>query len=113
MAPVPPGQCIDSRNQIDALLGKDPMGRPHLMHEAGNLALRMGNWKYIPPGKTRDGLGPWTSVSISKPGALYDLNQAIDERVDVADQHPEIVQRLQQLHQQIRTVADQPDRLGQ
>ncbi|RMF43132.1 MAG: arylsulfatase [Planctomycetota bacterium] len=112
-ASVPADQCIDSRNQIDALLGKDPVGRPHLIHEARNLALRQGHWKYIPPGQIRDGLGPWTTVSISRPGALYDLNQAIDERVDVAAEHPQILAQMQELHQRILAGADQPDRLGQ
>jgi arylsulfatase A-like enzyme len=47
------GQCQDSRDELDALLGDDRVGRPHLVHEAGRLALRVGRWKFVPPGRTR------------------------------------------------------------
>lgn len=39
-AVVPAGAFLDSRDQGDALIGKDPIGRPHLVHEAKGLALR-------------------------------------------------------------------------
>ncbi|GIW99851.1 MAG: arylsulfatase [Pirellulaceae bacterium] len=112
-AEIPAGQCIDSRNELDALLGTDPHGRPHLMHEARNLALRMGHWKYVPPGRVRDGLGPWTTVDIPRPGALFDLRQDVAERRDVADEHPEVFVKLQRLHERLLSGGDQPDHVGQ
>ena len=63
----------DSQNVLPALLGQSTQGRELVIEHAGGLALRQGNWKFIPPGRTRDQLGPWENVNIPEPGFLFDL----------------------------------------
>ncbi|MEZ6056590.1 MAG: arylsulfatase [Planctomycetaceae bacterium] len=95
------GTFPDSRDELDTLLGEDSVGRPHLVHEAGPLALRMGHWKYISPGPSRENLGPWTQSKNPAPGSLYDLSQEPGERTNVADKHPEQLEKMQTLLQQL------------
>lgn len=97
----------DSRNELDTLLGKDETGRPHLIHEARQLALRQGKWKYIPQARTRESLGPWKQVSIPKSGSLYDLSKDIGEQKNVADQHPKQLAEMKTLLAKIRENPDQ------
>ena len=92
--PVASDVCIDSRDELDTLLGRDATGRPHLIHEAGELALRMGKFKFVPPGKTRDKLGPWTDAVIDKPGALYDLAQDATEATNIGRTQSEQLQKM-------------------
>ena len=42
-SPIDAGDCGDSRDELDTLLGEDAVGRPHLVHEAGGHALRVGS----------------------------------------------------------------------
>ncbi len=45
---LPEGAAYDSRNTLDAFLGKDKKGLPFMIEEAGkNISLRCGDWKYI------------------------------------------------------------------
>jgi arylsulfatase A-like enzyme len=39
----------DSQNQLASLLGETPRGRASLVEQGGPLALRDGEWKFIPP----------------------------------------------------------------
>ncbi len=105
---VPPAEsCRDSRNEFDTLIGQDPVGRPHLIHETGNqLVLRQGAWKFIPASKSRDGLGPWTTAAIDRPGALFNTLADPGEEHDVAAQHPELVQTLSDLLAHVRNNDD-------
>jgi arylsulfatase A-like enzyme len=96
----------DSRDELDTLLGQDAVGRPHLIHEAGALALRQGKWKFIPPGRTRDRLGPWKQVRIPAPGLLFDLSADPGETTDLAGKHPAKVKELAQLLEQLRRNPD-------
>lgn len=105
-ADIPDGQCRDSRDQLDTLLGEDKTGRPHLIHEAGRLALRMGKWKYIPGKKTQDLLGPWKQAEFEPGFALFDLHNDPGEKNNVATDHPEIVQRMQEKLAYIRNNND-------
>ncbi|MEZ6037179.1 MAG: arylsulfatase [Planctomycetota bacterium] len=69
-------QGIDSRDTLAALLGEDPVGLPFMIEEAGTLALREGNWKFIAgKGKQQE--------------QLYDLATDPSEQHDVAAQHAE------------------------
>ena len=96
----------DSRDASAALLGNDPTGRPHLPHEAGRLALRRGPWKYIPPGQTRDGLGPWRNVRLSESGFLGNVETDLGETRNLAGDHPELVEEMRSLLEQIRLHPD-------
>jgi hypothetical protein len=103
---LPAGACPDSRDALDALLGVDPIGRPHLVHEAGDLALRQGSWKLVPPGKTRVGLGPWGSFSAGEGGSLFDLSADPGEQRDLARDEPE---RLEAMRALLVRIREEPD----
>ncbi|MEZ5327227.1 MAG: arylsulfatase [Verrucomicrobiales bacterium] len=104
---VPAGAAPDSRDELDTLLGEDMIGRPHLVHEAGGLALRAGHWKFIPAGKVRENLGPWKTASIVKPGALFDLSSDPAEQRNVAADFPE---RMEEMAALLGTLKQSPDR---
>jgi arylsulfatase A-like enzyme len=50
-AKLPPGAGPDTRNNLPALLGDSKTGREELVEHSGTLALRKGNWKFIPANK--------------------------------------------------------------
>lgn len=97
----------DSYNLLPAWLGKETSAalRPHLITHSGEgrLAIREGRWKWIeglPAGATlRNGRKPG-AAELSSP--LYALSADQAEKNDVAAQHPEIVQRLSALLQQLK-----------
>ncbi len=105
-AQIPDGAFVDSRDAGRSLVGKDPVGRPHLVHEAGGLALRQGKWKFIPAGGTRDRLGPWGTVKVPGGGNLYDLSQDLGERRSVAAQNADKLAEMKVLLQKIRESHD-------
>jgi arylsulfatase A-like enzyme len=95
------GEAIDSRNHIDAWLGRADKGRDLLLEESvGTLSLRKHNWKYIPP---FSGLEPleWVVEDKGIEGGfeaqpqLYDLNSDPGEQANVATEHPELVAEMQ------------------
>jgi len=110
---MPAGACPDSRSALSAMLGIDTLGRPHLIHEATQLALRAGQWKYVPKAKVREQLGPWVTTTIDDPGALYDLSKELAESTDVAAKHPAQLARMKELHAKLRENPDQPKSIGQ
>ena len=87
--------ATDSRNHLNALLGEDPVGRETLIEHAGGLAVRRGKWKFIPasngPKKnvlTNSELGNDTAPQ------LYDLDVDPGEVHNIAQDRPEMVDRL-------------------
>jgi arylsulfatase A-like enzyme len=78
-------ECPDSLPQADALLGKDPSGRPWDIVHANGLALRVGNWKYHLPQKTRDDIVTRSTFTIPEPGLLFDLAKDPGEHTPVDD----------------------------
>ncbi|MBA4105257.1 MAG: hypothetical protein C0485_05830 [Pirellula sp.] len=105
---IPAGACQDSRDELDALLGKDETGRPHLVHEGrGPQALRTAHWKFIAPGPTRDSLNPGPLTPIDKNGALYNLQSDRDESTNLIDDYPE---QAAAMRKKLRAIATTPDR---
>jgi len=96
----------DSHDELDTLLGEDSIGRLHLVHEARALAVRLGKWKFIPPGSSRENLGPWNTVKVPEPGFLFDLANDPGEKNDVADQQPD---KLAELSELLTTIQSQHD----
>jgi arylsulfatase A-like enzyme len=76
------------------LLGQSKTGRDHVVEYANRIALRQGQWKFIPPGPVQDQLGPWKQVTFAAPGALFDLSTDPGETNNVAAAHPETVKEL-------------------
>ena len=92
-----PVTMADSMNVLPALLGDSKTGRAHLIEYANRLAIREGNWKFIPPGRVNDGLGPWTQVTVPEPGFLFDLAADPGETRDLAAAHPAEIKALREL----------------
>ena len=68
---------------------------------------RLGKWKFVPPGKTREKLGPWENVTTKPPGALYDTKADRGEKKDLAAGQPEKLEELKAMLQKIRSEPDQ------
>ena len=97
------GDAPDSFNILSALLGKSPAGREHLVEHARVLSLIKGNFKYIEPGK-----GPKINKNVNielgndpKP-QLYNLKNDLDEKHNIASEHPEVVKELAGLLKKIK-----------
>ena len=82
----------DSENLLDALLGKAKSGRAELIEEAGALALRLGNWKYIEP-NNKQTINKDTNTELGNDAVpqLYDLNTDPGEARNVASSNPDRV----------------------
>ena len=95
--PMPVGASGDGENVLPALLGQSDEGREYVIQEAlTQLAVRKGNWKYIPPGSIteRGGIGQWTATEVPEPGWLFDLANDPGEQNNVADKHPVTLEEL-------------------
>lgn len=89
--------AMDSENQLNALLGRDPAGRAVIVEHAGTWSLVKKNWKYIEPSKGQS-YAKFTNTELGndpKP-QLYNLTDDIGEKKNVADQHPDRVQQMKQ-----------------
>jgi len=88
----------DSRNYLDAFLGKDAKGRSYVVEAAGALSVYDGEWKYIAPSQ-----GPAysaftnTELGNNNEPQLFNIKNDINEQQNLAKQYPEIVARLQAL----------------
>lgn len=81
----------DSRNTLDAFLGKDKVGLTYTLEEAGRqVAIRSEHWKFI-PGK--------------KGGQLFDLRNDRGEQKNVVGGHPEIANKLSAQLLALRTAS--------
>ncbi|SFP71688.1 sulfatase family protein [Parafilimonas terrae] len=94
----------DSKDVLNALLGKDKKGRNYLIEQAGALAVIKDNWKYIAPNNLR----PYAELTATELGnapvpQLYDLSNDIGETNNAANQYPEKVKELEGLLQQERS----------
>jgi arylsulfatase A-like enzyme len=85
----------DSRDVTDALLGNSEKGRDHVIEHAGQLAIRMGDWKYIPAGKgAKKAAATNTELGNDPECQLYDLSKDPGETNNVAKENPEKVKEL-------------------
>jgi arylsulfatase A-like enzyme len=95
----------DSVNVLPALLGESKAGREQVVEHANALALRVGDWKYLPPGAVHDKLGPWVNLQVPAPGYLFNLAADPGETHDLAPANPEKVKELAARLDQIRTAG--------
>jgi arylsulfatase A-like enzyme len=82
-----PGQALDSRDNLEALLGQDARGLPFLLEETWGprgVALRRGPWKLIPPRGQRHDAQPH----------LYNLDDDPGERHNLAAEQPDRVKDM-------------------
>ena len=78
--PLEEGAGPDSRDHLDAFLGKDLKGRDYVVEVAGSLSVSDGEWKYIAPSNGA-AYAKLTNIELgnSKEEQLYNLKQDIGE----------------------------------
>ena len=92
---LPGGAAPDSQNILPALLGTSKKGRDHVLEQAGNVAIRVGDWKYIPPSSgARRNAATNSDLGNDPAGQLYNLAEDIGEKNNLAARHPEKVAEL-------------------
>ena len=89
---------LDSKNQLDAWLGKDKVGREFLVEEAYAIGIRWNQWKYIPPSNRPQ--PKWITekfieAAFNPEPQLYRLSDDPGETKNLATQYPEVVAKLQ------------------
>jgi len=90
-----PNEAPDSRDTLNAFLGKDPKGLPYMIEEARGNALRRGEWKYIPPRKPKRKKSKKKSSQAK--GELYNLKTDLGETTNLIDKYPEIASEMDTL----------------
>ena len=105
-AKFPKGSASDSHNRIGNLLGTDNADRPWVIEQAANhvLSVRTKDWKYIEPndGPAMIQWGPKIETGNSSTPQLYDMRKDINERANLALQHPEVVYDMQNILRRVR-----------
>ncbi len=97
---LPTNAGKDGQDVSEALLGKSDQGREYMVQQGmGSLAIRAGDWKYIPKGVVSDrgGIGEWIRHRVSEKGELYNLKNDPGETEDVRDQYPKKADELRKL----------------
>ena len=102
---IPKGDAPDSENTLDAFLGKSDKGKSILIEQGGNvlgkggaLAIVKDNWKFIP---SNDGI-PFDKLVAIETGnslepQLYNLNEDLGEKNNLAKKYPKKVKELSNL----------------
>ena len=81
-------------------MGESEQGREYVIQEAiGEIAVRKGNWKYIPPGSIteRGGINTWNKTRVPEPGFLFHLSEDPRETKNLAYKYPNKVKELRQI----------------
>ena len=96
----------DSEEMLDVFFGKSDQGREELILEATTrTALRKGNWVLIPPYK-----GPALNKAVNielgndRQFQLYNLREDIGEQNNLAETHPEKLQEMITIFENIRGI---------
>lgn len=104
-APMPEGAGGDTVDVLPALLGQSDTGRDFITYSAWKqLAIRRGDWKYLPPGTIlkRGGMEEWHRRKVEEPGFLFNLADDPAENTNLAGEHPEILTELRTLLDDVR-----------
>ena len=97
---LPDRASNDGENVLPALLGESEEGREYLIQEAlSELAVRKGDWKYLPPGNIRErkGIGSYKNTTVQEPGLLFHLAEDPAETRNLAAQYPAKLQELRNI----------------
>lgn len=104
------GDAPDSADVLKALLGRSRHGRSQLVEQAGVLALRRNNWKYIEPGKGPKRLVLTNTESGQDPGGLlYRLDRDPGETSDLSARYPKLKAQMAAELARIKGAGRPPD----
>jgi arylsulfatase A-like enzyme len=93
----------DSFDVLPALTGRSKKGRDHIVEQAGGLALRQGDWKYIEPRQgPKINANTNTELGNDPNPQLYDLSRDIGEKNNLAGRYPDRVQAMEAMLRKIR-----------
>ena len=90
-------EAIDSRNMWKAFTGEDEKGLPYMLEEARGLALRKGEWKYIPQLKKMRRAKDETKKHVVIDAELYNLADDIGEQNNLVSKFPEVAKEMDAL----------------
>ena len=98
-----PPQAADSLDTMPVMFGNGTKGRTELVAEAGALALRQGQWKYIEP-NSKQKINKQTNIELGNDSVpqLYDLATDPAESRNLAPEQPARVQAMAARLQAIR-----------
>jgi len=105
-ADLPSGAAPDSENHLSAWLNRGGKGREYLVLEnaKNNLSIEDGRWKFIAPGHgAAVDSSTNTELGNLNQDQLYDLSGDIGERINIAAQNPQIVERLRARLNQVKS----------
>ncbi|MEG1864756.1 MAG: sulfatase-like hydrolase/transferase [Alistipes sp.] len=104
-AEIPAGAAPDSRNRLDAFLGKSDVGSDYVVEYSLTQALSVivGDWKYIEPNNgPAINIGTNTELGNLPTDQLYNLQADPNERHNLAAENPEKTAELKALLAQIK-----------
>lgn len=96
--------AVDSEDLLDALLGKTDRGRTVLIEQGlESLTIIKGSWKYIEP-NSGPALNILTNIELGNhvQPQLYNLDDDIGEKNNLADRYPQVVNELAENLQKIK-----------
>jgi len=94
---VPDDRIIDGVNQVDLLLGKSEKGNRNTFYYQDN-GIRFGKWKYL---KAKQKVWGWArDKNRPEKEELYDLENDIGEKNNLAVRYPEVVKKLRGMFEQ-------------
>lgn len=100
---LPANEAGDSFNTLDILLGKSGKNREYVIEQANALSIIKGNWKYIEPNNGQ-AINKQVNIELGNLSTpqLYNLQQDIGEKHNLAEKNPDIVKSLAALLQQVK-----------
>lgn len=94
-ASIPEG--LDSRNYLNAFLGKELKARENFVVEAqGRMAYRSGEWIMIPPYKGSQRNLTGNELGNIDEFGLFNVKSDREQQTNVAVQHPDVLEKLKQ-----------------
>lgn len=96
--PYAASDAMDSKNMLDALLGKTNRGRSVLVEQGAALSIVKDDWKYIEPNKG-ESFNKLTGIETgnSLQPQLYNLKNDIGEKNNLAQKYPDKVKEMEAL----------------
>jgi arylsulfatase A-like enzyme len=93
-------EAIDSENNLDALLNPESLGSKYVIEESFTTQIRYGKWKYIEPFSETKKIPDFMKNKGVEGGfeyypQLYDLDQDVHEKNNLAKSNPSLVDQLQ------------------